>query len=89
MIGTDRTADTDIERVLTTLSALIEGDRVLDIRASALLLGISVDSFRRLSTRPDFPAPAMLGKRLTWRRRELLDWWEDERNRQRRSRCAL
>lgn len=35
-----------------------------------------------------FPAPAKMGKRLTWRRRELLDWWDAERDRQKRNRAA-
>lgn len=78
----------ELERVLTTLAALVEGDRALNVSAAALLLGVPVGTFRQLSARPGFPAPAKMGKRLTWRRRELLDWWDAERDRQKRNKAA-
>lgn len=74
----------EIERVLITLAAMVEGDRALNVEAAALLLAVPVGKFRQLSARPRFPTPAKMGKRLTWRRRELLDWWDAERDRQNR-----
>lgn len=70
------------ENVLTILAALVEGDRALNLETSALLLGIAPGTFRQLAARPGFPKPARMGKRLTWRRRELMEWWESERERQ-------
>lgn len=84
----DADGRSEIERVLTTLAAMVEGDRALNIDGAALLLGVPVGTFRQLSARPGFPAPAKMGKRLTWRRRELLDWWDAERDRQKRNRAA-
>jgi predicted DNA-binding transcriptional regulator AlpA len=76
---------TNESNVLTTLAALLEGDRALNLEASALLLGIAPGTFRQLAAKPGFPKPARMGKRLTWRRRELMQWWEDERARQNRA----
>lgn len=73
------------DNVLTILAALVEGDRALNLEASALLLGIAPGTFRQLAARPGFPKPARMGKRLTWRRRELMEWWESERDRQNRA----
>lgn len=84
----DADGRSEIERVLTTLAAMVEGDRALNIDGAALLLGIPVGTFRQLAARPGFPAPAKMGKRLTWRRRELLDWWDAERDRQNMGRKA-
>lgn len=84
----DADGRSEMERVLTTLAAMVEGDRALNIDGAALLLGVPVGTFRQLSARPGFPAPAKMGKRLTWRRRELLDWWDAERDRQKRNRAA-
>lgn len=67
---------------LERIAALVEGDRALNLEASALTLGVAPGTFRQLAARPGFPKPAKMGKRLTWRRRELLAWWEAERNRQ-------
>lgn len=79
----------DIERAMVVLAAALgEGDRVLGVAAAALLLAVPVGTFRQLSARPGFPAPAKMGKRLTWRKSELLNWWEDERNRQKRNRTT-
>lgn len=67
---------------LAQLAALLDGDRALPLEAAALVLGIAPGTFRQLAARPGFPKPAKMGKRLTWRRRELLAWWEAERDRQ-------
>lgn len=69
---------------LAAVAAMLDGDRALNVEAAALVLGVAVGTFRQLAAQPDFPAPAKMGKRLTWRRRELLDWWESERDRQNR-----
>lgn len=78
----------DIEHALTTLAALVEGDRALGVEASALLLAIPVGTFRQIAAHPGFPQPVKIGKRLTYRRSELLEWWEAERMRQNRGRKA-
>lgn len=78
----------DVDRALITLAALVDGDRALGVEAAALLLAVPVGTFRQIAARPDFPLPAKMGKRLTWRRSELLDWWETERARQNRGRKA-
>lgn len=72
----------EIEAALGRLSAIVEGDRALNVEAAALVLGIPVRTFQKLAAREGFPRPAKMGKRLTWRRRELLDWWDEERDRQ-------
>lgn len=75
----------DIRQIAEALTAVIDGDRALALEAAALTLGIPPRTFRQLASRPGFPKPAKMGKRLTWRRRELLDWWEQERARQNRA----
>lgn len=70
---------------LAALAAMMDGDRALNLEAAALLLGIPARTFRQLAARPGFPRPAKMGKRLTWRRRELLAWWDEERDRQHRA----
>lgn len=67
---------------LAVIAAMLDGDRALGMEASALCLGIPPRTFQKLAARPGFPKPAKMGKRLTWRRRELMDWWESERDRQ-------
>lgn len=67
---------------LTVIAAMLDGDRALAIPAAALCLGIPERTFRRLAARSGFPKPAKMGKRLTWRRAELLAWWDSERDRQ-------
>ena len=56
-----RAGVSDMERVLTTLAAMVEGDRALNIDGAALLLGVPVGTFRQLSARPGFPAPPRWG----------------------------
>lgn len=68
--------------VAEVIAALIDGDRALNLESSALVLGVAPGTFRQLAAKPGFPRPAKMGKRLTWRRRELLAWWEAERDRQ-------
>jgi predicted DNA-binding transcriptional regulator AlpA len=75
----------DIRHIAEALTAVMDGDRALALEAAALTLGIPPRTFRQLAARPGFPRPAKMGKRLTWRRRELLDWWEQERDRQNRA----
>lgn len=75
----------DDSRLLSLLSAIADGDRVVTSEPAALVLGVPLRTFQKLAARPDFPRPAKMGKRLTWRRRELLDWWEKERARQNRA----
>jgi predicted DNA-binding transcriptional regulator AlpA len=70
---------------LAALAAMLDGDRALNLDAAALLLGIAPGTFRQLAAKPGFPRPARMGKRLTWRRRELLEWWDAERDRQHRA----
>lgn len=72
-------------QALAALAAMLDGDRALNLDAAALLLGIAPGTFRQMAAKPGFPRPARMGKRLTWRRRELLDWWEAERDRQNRA----
>lgn len=72
-------------QALAALAAMLDGDRALNLDAAALLLGIAPGTFRQMAAKPGFPKPARMGKRLTWRRRELLDWWEAERDRQNRA----
>lgn len=72
-------------QALAQLAALLDGDRALPLEAAALVLGIAPGTFRQLAARPGFPKPARMGKRLTWRRRELIEWWEAERDRQNRA----
>ena len=78
----ERNEAADLTAALHTLAALVEGDRALALDAAALVLGIAPGTFRQLAAKPGFPKPAKMGKRLTWRRRELLAWWEAERARQ-------
>lgn len=75
----------DSIRALAELAAMIDGDRALNLEAAALVLGIPPRTFRQLAAKPGFPRPAKMGKRLTWRRRELLEWWDAERDRQHRA----
>lgn len=72
----------DLAAALDKIAALVEGDRALALDAAAMVLGIAPGTFRQLAARPGFPKPAKMGKRLTWRRRELLAWWDAERDRQ-------
>lgn len=78
----------DLDRALVTLAALMEGDRAVNAEAAALTLGVALGTFRKLCVLPGFPAPARMGRRLTWRRRELLAWWDAERERQKRNKAA-
>lgn len=70
---------------LAALAAMLDGDRALNLEAAALLLGMKPGTFRQVAAKPGFPKPARMGKRLTWRRRELLEWWDQERDRQHRA----
>lgn len=79
---TERAFEAD---AINALVALLDGDRALNLQAAALVLGIAPGTFRQLACRPGFPKPAKMGKRLTWRRRELLAWWDAERDRQNRA----
>jgi len=72
----------EVDHTLAALAALIEGDRALGMESAAMCLGVPVRTFQQIAARPGFPKPAKMGRRLTWRRRELMDWWEAERNRQ-------
>lgn len=74
-----------MDALLCKLAALADSDRALNLDAAAIVLGIAPGTFRQLAAQPGFPKPAKMGKRLTWRRRELLDWWEKERARQNRA----
>lgn len=78
----------DVGHALTTLAALVEGNRALGVEASALLLAVPVGTFRQIAARPGFPRPVKIGKRLTYLRSELLEWWEAERGRQNRGKKA-
>ena len=77
--------DKDLRKLATVITAVMDGDRALALEAAALTLGIPPRTFRQLASRPGFPRSAKMGKRLTWRRRELLEWWEQERDRQNRA----
>ena len=77
--------EVDSIRALASLAAMMDGDRALNLEAAALVLGIPPRTFRQLAAKPGFPRPARMGKRLTWRRRELLEWWDAERDRQHRA----
>lgn len=72
----------DVFKQMASLVAMLDGDRALNLEAAALLLGIAPGTFRQMAAKPGFPKPARMGKRLTWRRRELLEWWDAERQRQ-------
>lgn len=75
-------ADIEQDRTLALLAAMLEGDRVLTREGSAVLLSMPLRTFDKLASAPDFPKPAKLGRRLTWRRRELLAWWDRQRDTQ-------
>ena len=75
----------DLDRVILALASIVEGDRALGMEASAMTLGVPVRTFEKLAARPGFPKPAKMGRRLTWRRLELMGWWDDERDRQHRA----
>ena len=75
-------------QALAAVAAMLDGDRALPVEAAALVLGMKVGTFRQEAAKPGFPAPAKMGKRLTWRRRELLAYWEAERDRQRKGKAA-
>lgn len=77
--------DADALKNLAALAAMMDGDRALNLEAAALLLGIPPRTFRQLAAKPGFPRPAKMGKRLTWKRLELLEWWDAERDRQQRA----
>jgi predicted DNA-binding transcriptional regulator AlpA len=74
-----------MDELLAKLAALADGERKLGVEAAAVILGIPEGTFRQFASRPGFPKPAKLGKRLTWSRRELNEWWEKERARQNRA----
>jgi predicted DNA-binding transcriptional regulator AlpA len=78
-------SETEVMKHLAELAAMLDGDRALNLEAAALVLGIAPRTFRQIAARPGFPKPAKMGKRLTWRRRELLEWWDSERERQNRA----
>lgn len=74
-----------MDELLAKLAALADSERKLGVEAGALMLGIPEGTFRQFASRPGFPKPAKIGKRLTWSRRELNEWWEKERARQNRA----
>jgi len=69
-------------QALAALAAMLDGERALNLEAAALLLGMKPGTFRQVAAKPGFPKPARMGKRLTWLRRELLEWWKAEQRRQ-------
>lgn len=73
------------DELLSKIASMADSERKLGVGPAALLLGIPEGTFRQFAARPGFPRPAKIGKRLTWSRRELNDWWEKERARQNRA----
>ena len=69
-------------QALAALAAMLDGDRALTLDGAALLLGMKPGTFRQVAAKPGFPKAARMGKRLTWRRVELLEWWKAEQKRQ-------
>lgn len=85
MTDTEKNPEVATIAGLAALAAMLDGDRALTVEAAALLLGMRPGTFRQVAAKPGFPRPARMGKRLTWRRRELLEWWDAERDRQHRA----
>lgn len=75
----------DLDRMILALASIVEGDRALGMEAAAMTLGVPTRTFEKLASRPGFPKPAKMGRRLTWRRLELMGWWDAERDRQNRA----
>ncbi len=76
----------ELRTLVTALSAIVDGERYLDSAASALLLGnLAPATFRQYASRPGFPRAVKIGKGRKWRRRELLEWADRERDRQNRA----
>ena len=73
---------TTFDDLLLKLTSLADSDRAVNLDAAAILLGMKPGTFRQIAAQPGFPKPAKMGKRNTWRRRELLGWWDKERARQ-------
>lgn len=71
----------EVRSVVDALAALIDGDRALPVEAACLVIGETPGTFRQLASKPGFPRAAKNAKRLTWSRRELLEWWYRERDR--------
>jgi hypothetical protein len=71
----------ETHEVMTALAAMIEGDRALPLESACLVIGETPGTFRQLACKPGFPRAGKNAKRLTWSRRELLDWWYRERDR--------
>jgi len=73
----------DLRLVLSALTAVMDGDRYLDATAAALVIGnLAPATFRQIASRAGFPKAVKIGKGRKWRRRELLDWADRERERQ-------
>jgi len=49
---------------------------LLDVRAVARLLSVSVRTIHRLNAAGELPAPIRLGGRVLWRHAELVAWLE-------------
>lgn len=76
----------ELNRVLVTLAALVDGDRELDAEAAALLLGgLPMATFYQYAATPDFPRPVKIGKSRKWRRLALLEWSDKRRQQQNRA----
>lgn len=74
--------DTNEPNPLAVIAAMLEGDRALPLEAAALVIGEKPGTFRQLASRPGFPKAAKNAKVLTWSRRELMEWWYAQRDRQ-------
>lgn len=81
MANTEKQTD-----MASVVAALIEGDRYLDVDSARILLGnLAPATFRQYAAKPGFPRAVKLGKGRKWRRRELLEWADRERDRQNRA----
>jgi predicted DNA-binding transcriptional regulator AlpA len=82
----EKTEAPDLRLVLAALTAVMDGDRYLDATAAALVIGnLAPATFRQVASRPGFPKAVKIGKGRKWRRRELLEWADRERDRQNRA----
>lgn len=69
--------------LIAVIAAMVDGDRYLDVDGARILLGnLAPATFRQYAAKPGFPKAVKLGKGRKWRRRELLDWADRERDRQ-------
>jgi predicted DNA-binding transcriptional regulator AlpA len=51
----------------------LENNRILSVRQGAMLLGVSVSTFRRLRLQGTLPAPIRVGvRRIGWKASDLL-----------------